>query len=160
MSLNQKLLKEKLDEFAGVEAKILKLTARRNKELDPFIEEHNEKIKPIVERYGATVSPLNAKSAELKKEIEAMLRANTDADGNPKLVTVKSDKATVQVSVSEGARVVDVQKFFALVKDKSGLFWQSLNVVIKHAEKLVGKEKIDEISEKKTTYSMAISLKK
>ncbi len=160
MPLNQKVLKEKLDAYAAVEGKILKLSARRNKELDPLITEHNERIKPILEKYTDSISPLNAQSAELKSEIERMLRANTDADGNPKTITVAAEKATVQVTKSEGSRVVDVQKFFAAVKDKSALFWQSLTVVIKHAEKLLGKEKIDTISEKKTTYSVAIALKK
>lgn len=160
MSLNQKLLKEKLDAWAKNEEKLSKLTAKRNRELDPFIEEHSERVKPILDKYSDSFLSLNAASADFRKEIEAMLKANTDADGNPKILTVTAENATAQISRCDGSRVVDVQQFFALVKNKSSSFWNSLTVIIKHAEKLVGKEKLDEISKKKTTYSVAIALKK
>ena len=160
MSLNQKQLKEKLDEWAGVQAKIEKFAGQKNKKLDPFLKEHQEKIAPILDDYNAKVQPLSAKQTQLESEINAMLKANADSEGNPKTLTVASEKAQVTVSKSEGSRVVSVQKFFESVKEKNSQFWASLTVVIKNAEKVLSKEKIDEISTKKTTFPIAISLKK
>ena len=160
MAVNQKLVKEKLDEWATVQTKLNKAATAKNKKLDPFIKEHNERIEPILSEYNERVAPLNAKAVQLKAEISQMLKANTDKDGNPKTISIGSDAATVTISKSEGSRVVSVQKFFDAVKEKNQMFWSSLTVVIKHAEKLLGKEKIDEISEKKTTFPVVISLNK
>lgn len=160
MALKQSELKEKLDEWAKNQAKAAKLSAKRNAELEPHIAEHNERVKPIIEKYDAQAAPLIEKNSALLKEIEKSLLANTDKDGNPKLLTVTADTATAQVSKSDGARVVSVQKFFDAVKDKTSSFWECLSVGVKKAEGLIGKEKVDEMSDKKTTYSVSLSLNK
>lgn len=158
MALNQKTVKEKLDVWARLQERIGKAHAKRNRELDPHLRTHQDAIAPIVAKYDLLLDPLLRESTALHKEIETLLLANTSADGKPKVAAVAGDAATAQLMVSEGARIVDVQKFFATVKTKGESFWNSLKVVIKDAEKLVGKEKIDEISEKKSAYSVAIAL--
>lgn len=160
MAVNQKSVKEKLDQWAVLQEKICKSNVKRNRELDPHLRAHQEAIAPIVEKYDQAVAPFVVESNALEKEIESLLFANVDSGGKPKTMTVQGATATAQVSKHEGARVVDVQKFFEAVKVKTESFWNSLKVVIKDAEQLVGKTKIDEISEKRTWYAVAIELKK
>lgn len=160
MALNQKLVKEKLDEWAKLRTKLDKAAAQKNKELEPFIREHNERVAPIIEKYDAKFNPLVDKTNALAKEIEAILLGNTDKEGNPKPLSLNSVLATASVSKTEGARTIAVQKFFAFVKNKTGAFWDCITVQIGKADKLIGKSEVDKISDKKKTYSVHISLKK
>lgn len=160
MPINQKLVKEKLAEWAILRKKLDKAAAQRNKELDPFIREHNEKIAPIIEKYDKKYNPLVDKSNALAKEISDLLMANTDKDGQPKQVLIETAEASAQLTQKDGARTIDVQKFFNFVKNKTASFWDCLTVQVGKADKLIGKTEVDKLSDKKTTYSVNLSLKK
>lgn len=158
--VNKKAVEEKLEAWAKLQAKIKKADAERNNELEPFIREHQEKTAPILAKHSGKVTPLQAKAAELETEIAALISADRDGDGNPKPVVVTSGKASAAVVKKEGARVIDVQKFFDFVKDKNAAFWACFNVLIKNAVKIIGEDKVDELSSKKTSFDVSISLNK
>ena len=158
--VNQKIIKEKLDAWGVLQAKIGKVVSKRDKQLTPLIAEHNEKTKPILEEFDLKVAPFRAQAAEIEKEISAILTANIDEHGKPIPVIIASETASVTVTKSEGARIVSVQKFFDLVKTKTSAFWDCLSVGVAKADKLIGKDKVDEISDKRTSYPVTFSLKK
>lgn len=160
MALNKAKVKDDLKQYALLQGKIGKLESQRNKALDPLIRAHNEQTAPIIEKYDQKLSPLREKLAVAEKSIKDALNSNVDSEGKPKVCLIEIDNAFAQVEKQESSRVIDAEKFFAAVKAKNQQFWASINVVIKHAEKLLGKEKIDEISNKKTTYNLTVSLKK
>ena len=132
----------------------------RNKELDPLIREHNAKIAPIVETYDAKLTPLRSQSTDLEKEIDALLKANVDGEGDPVPVHIATEMAGAELTKTEGARVVSVLKFFDSVKTRTAAFWECLKVEVGKADKLLGKDKVDQISEKSTSFKVKISLKK
>lgn len=158
--VNQKIIKEKLEAWTVLQVKIGKVVSKRDKQLEPLIKEHNEKTKPILEEFDSKVAPFRTQAAEIEKEISALLTANIDESGNPIPIIIAGESATVTVTKSEGARIVSVQKFFDLVKTKTSAFWDCLSVGVAKADKLIGKDKVDEISEKRTTFPITFSLKK
>jgi phage host-nuclease inhibitor protein Gam len=160
MALNKSKIKEDLEQYAQTRQKIEKLESQRNKALDPLIKEHNEKTAPIIAKYDEKTAPLQDKLKTFEKNILDALKANVDAEGNPKEILIETETAKASVVKSQGSRVVDVEKFFAAVKEKNQAFWNCLNVLIGKAETLIGKDKIDAISEKKTSFSLTVSLKK
>ncbi|MBX7170165.1 MAG: hypothetical protein K1X72_04355 [Pyrinomonadaceae bacterium] len=159
-SVKQKLIKEKIEEWAALQTKIGKFASKRDKQLTPLIAEHNEKTKPILEEFDSKVAPFLSQAEAIEKEISAILTANIDDSGKPIPVIISSETATVTLTKSDGARIVSVQKFFDLVKTKTSAFWDCLSVGVAKADKLLGKDKIDEISEKRTTYPVTFKLNK
>jgi hypothetical protein len=151
--------KEKLAEYEVIQSRIEYFQTRCNKEMASHVVAHNEAIKPILEKYEPKIEPLRIRAGEIEKEICGALKANLDADGNPKLLTIDGETHTVSLSKKEGSRVVDVEKFFSFVKVKTAAFWKSLKVNLKDAEPLVGKSEIDKIATKPVTYVAAITKK-
>jgi len=156
---NQKSIKEKLDEWAELQAKLQKAETDKNNKLAPHIELHNEKVKPILEAFDAKTLAWREKSAALQNELIALVENDRDANGNPKPVLISSGKAIVSIEKKEGSRIVDPQKYFEFVKAKNAAFWESVKIVLKHAEKIVGKNKADELSDKPVSYVSAVKLK-
>ena len=155
----KKHVKDKLEQWTKVQKQIAKAEKKANTRINPIIERHNEEMKPFLEEREHKVAPLKATAAELEKEITAMITVDRDTDGNPKPIMIDSVNAIATVEKKEGTRVVDVQKYFEAVKTKGVDFWKSLKVTIKAAEPIVGKNKIDYLSDKKVTYPTTIKLK-
>jgi hypothetical protein len=156
---NQKIVKEKLDVWADLQAKLQKADTDKNNKLAPHLEIHNEKIKPIIDAYDAKTAAWKKQSADLQAEIIAMCENDRDAEGNPKPVLIAAEKAMVAVEKKEGSRVLDPQKYFEFIKDKNAAFWESVNVVLKHADKILGKTKAEELSDKPAKYVSSVKLK-
>lgn len=156
--VNKTAVKQKLEEWAAVQKRISAADDAKNKKLAPIVEAHNEEIKPILENFDKKAAPLRERAAELEAEIKAMVEANRDEAGNPVPVMVSSDKATAAVEKKEGARVIDVGRYFDLVKVKTAEFWATVSVKIAGAEKLLGKNAVDEISDKRESYTTTLRL--
>jgi putative NADH-flavin reductase len=148
-----------LDEWAAAQSKINKLQTKCNKEMDPFVREHNERVAPIVEAFESKAQPLRQKSDEIEQAIITALMSNLDKDKNPKLVTINGAGAVAVVERKEGSRVVDVEKYFNFVKVKTKAFWDSLKVTLKNAEPLVGKDQIDKIATKPVSFQAVVKAK-
>lgn len=157
--VKEKEVKAKLDEWANLQAKIVHQENIRNKKLAPLIQKHNEETKPFIDVCEAKTQPWRTKAAAIEAEIKALIESDRDADGNPKPITISTDSAIATVEKKVGARMVNVKKYFDFVKVKTADFWKSLKVTIKDAEPIVGKNKIDELADKKTDFVTAIRLK-
>jgi hypothetical protein len=158
--VNQKIIKEKLEAWTVLQGKMGKVVSKRDKQLEPLMREHNEKTKPIIEEFDLKVAPFRAQAEEIEKEISAILTANIDDKGKPIPIIIDGKSATVTVTKSEGARVVRVREFFDLVNTKTSAFWDCLSVGVAKADKLIGKDKVDSISDNRTSYPVTFSLKK
>lgn len=157
--VKEKEVKTKLDEWAKLQEKISQAENVRNKKLAPLVAKHNEETKPFIEACDAKTQPWVQKCTTLEAEIKALIEADRDADGNPKPITISTELATATVEKKVGSRIVNVKKYFDFVKVKTEEFWKSLKVTIKDAEPIVGKNKIDDLSDKKTDFVTAIRLK-
>lgn len=156
----QKDVKAKAEEWAKVQKRIALIEKKKNKKLSPLIEAHNEVTKEIISAFDEKIAPHRQAAAALEKEIKVLVEVDRDKDGNPKPITIRSKNAIVAVEKNEGIRVVNVKKYFDFVKSKSAEFWASLKVTIQDAEPIVGKNVIDDLSEKKVSYVSSVKLKK
>ncbi len=158
--VKQKEVKEKLEEWVKLQEQISTYERNRNKKLLPFQVKYNEDTKPILEQCERKANPLREKAADIQKEISVLLFADRDAEGNPKPITVLSENATASVERKEGSRTIDAQKFFNFVKDKTPKFWECVTILIGKAKDVISENEIDDLSTKKTTFDVSISLKK
>lgn len=159
MRIKTALVKEKLEEWAALKKAVAAEEAKRDKKIAPLLEEFTAETAPIRDACAKKTAPMVATAAALEKELLALIQVDRDENDKPKPVTIATDNAVAQVEIKSGARVVDVQKYFNLIKDKSAAFWATLKVTLKDAEPIIGKEKIDEISTKPTSFAASIKLK-
>lgn len=98
----------------------------------------------LQEPYETEIEKLGAKAAEIKREILDWLGRQK------KSVTVESKSAIAQLltGTRPGNRVPDAQKFIALCKKKKVEPWAAINVIIKLAEPMVGKNEFDKVCAK------------
>jgi hypothetical protein len=158
--VNQKLVKEKLEEWAALQTKVGTLETKRQRKLEPFIRQYNEETKPIQEEFETKSAPIREKANALAAEINVLLGADRDADGNPKPVLVSSDAAVASIERKDGSRTIDPQKFFNMVKNKTPKFWECVSILVGKAKDVISENEIDELSTKKTSFPFSISLKK
>ncbi|MBS1793370.1 MAG: hypothetical protein JSS81_05920 [Acidobacteria bacterium] len=156
--VNPKEVKEKLEQWAVLQDRLLKLEGTRNKKLDPHIRQFEESTKPIREEFDKKAGPIREKAAALQAEIEIMLRGERDAQGNPKPATIASVNAVASIERRDGSRIINAKKFFDFVKNKNEKFWQCFTVLIKEAKNVVSEKEIDDLSTKKTTYDFSIRI--
>lgn len=146
-------VKERADEWAGLEAKIFNAEAAKNAELDPFIVAHNEAVKPILDRHDAKIEKLREKRDEIEREVLGWL------NGAGKALVVEGEKAIAANEVKQGNRVIDLKKFLDYRQSKGNAVYECLSVAVAKAEKLVGKTEIDRISTKETKLVAVLKLK-
>lgn len=158
--VRKKEVEEKLDAWAELQAKIKKLENGRNKKLEPFLREFNEQTKPFQEDFERKAQPFREKANALAKEINVLLEADRDADGNPKPIIIATDAASAKIERKEGSRVIHAQKFFNFVKDKNEKFWSCFTVLIKEAKKVISEKEIDDLSTKTPTFPFSIEVTK
>jgi hypothetical protein len=135
-------IKAKADEYAKLAKKIERTETARDSEIAPFVEKHEKRIQLIIDLYEPEISKLQARADAAKAEVMDFLatRKGTFAD--------ESDLADfgVVVGTKPGNRTVDPVKLVTLCKKKGVEIWDMLNVVLKNADKLLGKKEVDEIS--------------
>lgn len=151
--LSQAAVKELADEWADVGEQIAKLDQKRNAELDPLIERHNLEMKPILDKYDPKIAKLQERRSEIWDEVTGWLTAHGKA------ISLEGERAVAAVEVKVGARTIDPEKFFKLVKAKGSEFWGCLTVQIAKAEKFLGKTEVDKIAEKKNGLVPTLKLK-
>ena len=155
----KKHIKVDLEKWAKLKKRIANLKKKRDRELAPFIEEHNEAIKSTLAEFEKKHAPVLKKLAAAENDILKALKADVDKDGNPKVVTIESDAASVAVTKNEGNRLVDSKKFFEFVKVKNEAFWKSVKIILKDAKDVVSEKEIDKLSKKPVTYKAEVKLK-
>lgn len=145
-------IKTKADEWARKGEEIEKASAARDKALEPYIAGYNDAIAPVLAKYEPKIDRLTRERNEIEAEVIGWL----NGVGKPLALTGELAVATVESKI--GSRAIDVEKFFAAVKDKNAAFWACFSVLVAKAEKLLGAAKVDEISTKPT--KLVASLKR
>lgn len=109
----------------------------KDKKIAALLAQLDELQRPYAER----IEKLEEKASEIKTEVVAWL-------GKQKRnVTVESKSAIAQLltGTRPGNRVPDAQKFIALCKKKKVEPWAAIQVIIKLAEPMVGKNEFDKV---------------
>jgi hypothetical protein len=135
-------IKQKVDEWARLDAKAKKAADARNAELNVFLQKHQKAIQPILDHHEPKIQKLVDQRQAIEKEILGWLREY----GKPIVLTGELAVAANETSI--GARVIDPKKFFDAVKEKTASFWECVNIVIAKAETLIGKKTVNAISTK------------
>lgn len=151
--LTQAEVKAKADEWAGLQMKMRKAESAKIIELQPHLDKYDKVTAPIIELHDAKIGKLYEKATSIETEVLGWL------NGVGKPVVLSGELAVAAVETQVGARVINVEKFFDLVKEKNAAFWGCVSVAIKKAEELIGKEKVDEISGKGSKLEASLRLK-
>jgi hypothetical protein len=138
-NLTQKDVRAKADKWAAHQKAIEKLEAKKSEELSEFEAQYRAAVAEINDVYEPKLQALREKAETIKNELIAWLEKH----GKP--IAVLGAAAEAVNEWSNGNRVVDPKKFYALAKDK---FFECVTVGVKKAEEVLGKETVDEISTK------------
>lgn len=151
--LTQAEVKAKADEYAGLQQKIQKAEDAKARELAPFEAEFEEKTAAIVEKHDAKIVKLANQAAAIEDEVLGWL------NGVGKPIALEGELAVASVQLKTSSRKIDPETFFKYVKDKSAAFWDCVSIGIAKAEKLVGNDKIDQISSTESKLVASLKLK-
>lgn len=151
--LTQAQIKSKLDDWAKADSKIQKATETMNAALEPLERKHALAVLPVLGEHTPKIQKLQDQKAAIEAELIDWLRSQN------KPLTIEGDLAVAANETKVGSRVIDVQKFFDAVKEKNADFWSCVSVAIAKAEKLIGKNKVDDLSTKSTTLVPSIKKK-
>ncbi len=155
---NQKtLIEEKLSELNQLQNKIARMEVNRDRELAPHKELYAANTAVISAKYDGKISQGNQQIGKIAGEIESLLLQKRDKKNQPTLRIVTSESLTAAAVITEGARTADPKKLFEAAKDKGAAIWECFKVLLPKAESLIGKEAVDKISEKKTTWTVQIT---
>lgn len=156
MALSQKAVKELCEEWSELQVSITKAEEAKHRALEPIIRRHNEELKPVLEKHDPKIEGLITRSDEVRTQIrDWMLAQKKDLNFSGEDWT-----AGVLSGESLGNRVVDVKKFLALAKKHGDAIYGCVTVILKKAEPLVGKKKIDEISTQDRTPTRSFTLQR
>lgn len=143
--LSKAEIEEKAEQWAQLQLKIAKLAKAEADELAPFDVAYAKKTQPINEKYQKKFSSLMNQAEPLRTEIIEWL------EGQKKSVTVESTSAIASFFKGKKAgtgRVANVKSFLGFVKSKGEEVYKCMTVVLKDAEKLIGKTELDKICTK------------
>lgn len=141
--LSKNGVKEKLAEYAGIRAKIVKAENAQNAELEPLLEKYNLDSQPVLEKHAKKLEPLIAKADEIESEIHGFLNVQDEDIA----IEAEGFVAERKTQTKLGARVIDVKAFLERAKKKGEAMFACISIGVKKAEDLMGKE-IDEISDR------------
>ncbi len=154
--LTQAQVKEKAEEYAKCAKQIGKLNAgyaketaelyaRQETELAKVIAAHTQELQPFEDKFQPKIDKLNDKAAGLYSEILGWLQ------GQSKSVTIETENTILRLLKGSrpGNRKVDPAKFIEIcVKRGIEGFWKAVNVVLKDAEPILGKNDLEAICSK------------
>jgi hypothetical protein len=155
-ALSQKAVKELCEEWSALQVSITKAEEAKQRAMAPLVEKHNEELKPVLAKHDPKIEGLITRSDEVRTQIrEWMLLQPKDMNfsGETWIAGVLSGE-------SLGNRVVDVKKFLDLAKQKGDAIYECVTVILKKAEPLIGKKKIDEISSQHKTPTRTFTLQR
>lgn len=154
--LTQAEIKEKAEEYAKIIGQIGKLNKAYVKEVSvimgqqaaemaDLVAEHAEELQPFGDKYQPKIDKLNEKAAGLHSEILGWL------EQQKKSITLETENTIVRLLTGSrpGNRKVDPQKFVeTCIKRGIEGFWRAVNVVLKDAEPILGKNDLEAICSK------------
>jgi hypothetical protein len=141
-----------LDEWASASIKLRQLNEKLESEIGEHRAQFEAAVAPIRERFSPKIQSIESKINGLENEIFNYLRSK----GQPLQIT--SSKAIAANEVRVGRRNVPVKKFIEVAASKGDAMYDALQVQIAKAERLLGKDTIDQIADKKTEIVQTIKL--
>lgn len=151
--LTQIQVKAKADEWASIDAKIRRAQAAKEADLEEVLRRHKDEIDPICEKHDPKIKALYEKKFAIEKEVLDWLNTHGQA------ITLAGEKAVAANETKIGNRVISPKRFFEEVKERTEAFWGCMTVGIAKAEELLGKAKIDALSEKPKKIVPSLTLK-
>lgn len=114
-------------------------------EMADLVADHAEELKPFEDRYQPKIDKLNEKAAGLYSEILGWLQQQK------KSITLETENTVLRLLKGSrpGNRKVDPAKFVEIcIKRGIEGFWRAVNVVLKDAEPILGKNDLEAICSK------------
>lgn len=143
------------ERWAAAMKKLRKAEADRDAEIRPLIEECERQVAEINKRHEPAIAKLEVKAGEHETRIMAWLNGRTKTT----TVDAKNAIADVVVGVKKSARIVTLEKIAELCKKKAVALSSVVTVVLKEADKHLGKKEVDEISTYEQIPTKTVSLK-
>lgn len=153
--LSQKAVKELADQWAAKKAEIAKLQAKRNAAIEPIIAQHNEELAPMLRRFDPKIEQLESEADSISGQVLGWL----NEQGAPIRLEGENAVAEYALQTKVGARVIDVKKFLETAKSTGEAMFDCINILVAKAEKLLGKNELDQISERPESESVSVTLK-
>ncbi|MFZ1699973.1 MAG: hypothetical protein WBO10_07925 [Pyrinomonadaceae bacterium] len=151
--MTQAEIKAKADEWARLDGKIKKAESDKTAALEPFVTEFNERTATVAKRYDKRIGKLVEERATIEDEVTEWL------EKHGKAIALAGDLAVAANELKVGSRSIDPETFFDRVKDRSKDFWNCVGIAIAKAEKLIGSDKVDEMSSKTSKMVATLKLK-
>ncbi len=153
----QKEVEQLLAEWSERQAAYKRVTAKRDRMLQPLREVFDASANPINEHAAAKLRPLEEEINALEKQIKSAMLAEAEANGS--VSRISSSTAVAEISTTS-RREINPQTFFNNIPvDEHGhAFWSCFSVLIGRAEKFLGSG-IDRIASLKHTHNVSIRAK-
>lgn len=148
--LTQAEIKAAADRWASIQKKLGRAEAAKNSDLAEHRARFEASVAEVTAMHDPKIDRLREQAAEIESEVIAWL----DKQGKP--VVFNGEHAIAAVERKLGNRVIDPRKFYEAAKEK---FWDCVTVGVKKAEEAIGKQKVDEISDKAVTLVASLTLK-
>lgn len=160
MKVNQKNIKEKLQEWATCRGKVDTLMSQKDAEIAPFKAAFDKKSAKITAQYADNLNLANADLFQAEKELKAELGKGFDALTNEFAVTkVESELAIIEVKTTESREINPEAWLKEIPKAKqNGEFWKTLKVQIGEAVNQFS-ESVNKLATKKRSHQVIVRLK-
>lgn len=153
----QKEVEQLLAEWSERQAAHKRITAKRDRLLQPLREQFDASANPINEQAAAKLRPIEEEINALEKQIKAAMLAEADANGSVSRLSTATAEALVTTT---SRREINPQTFFNNIpEDEHGhAFWSCFSVLIGRAEKFLG-DGLGAIASLKHTHNVSIRAK-
>lgn len=158
--VNQKAIRELLEDYAITRGAIETLQLQRDERLEPARAKFKKSVDKIEQEFAPQISPLSEKLAVLESSIKAEISKGYDAaQGSFAVTKVESSLAIVEVN-SRQERELSAEVWLKEVPkaDQTGAFFGTLKVLVTAADKFRS-DIVNRLAQLKRTHSISIRLK-
>lgn len=157
---NRKAIEKALAAWEKNAAKVRKIEAQRDADIEPLTAAYDKKCSAIHEEANARIRPLQARMDQHAALVDREMKLGVDVDAKTvALSQVIAGKAVAEVQTAEGNREINPEKFFEQTApaQRDSRFWLCVRILIAPAEKFLGKT-MDSIAKKPWSARVAVKL--
>lgn len=158
--VNQKQVRELLEEYATTRGHLETLQLQRDAALEPAWQRFQKTVEKTDKEYAPQISPLSEKLVDLESRIKAELQKGFDVLGNNFAVKkIESELAIVEVNSRE-EREIQAEAWLKEVpkSEQTGNFFDTIKVLITKADKFRS-DIVNRLATAKRTHTISIRLK-
>lgn len=146
-----------LTKWASLRRKKARIEAEQAKELTPTRERFERESAPILAKYAPKLTSVEEELRHVEEAIRKAVLGATEKSGAHKFPRVATDAAEVSIA-TRAEREVNPHEFFKLftLPQRDNNFWACFKVLVGKAVKLVGEERLAQVSHPKQTHSVTI----